>query len=755
MAVWEKEEFKGKIGKTVEESTPWWSKKNLPQEGSPNVVIVLLDDLGFAQLGCYGSDIATPNIDALAEGGLRYNNFHTTALCAPSRASLLTGRDHHSVGLRSVLMSDYGFPNSRGRISKDAALLSEMLQDQGYNTFAVGKWHLNLPEEHSFAGPFDNWPLGRGFEHYYGFLGGATNQWNPELVEGNKRIPQPERAEEGYHITEDLTNKAIEYIREQKTAAPEKPFFCYVAYGAPHAPHHAPKEIIDKYKGKYDKGWDQVREEWFERQKQLGIIPIDAVLPPRSPDVKAWDNLTADEKRLYARMQEAFAGFVEHTDYHIGRLVNYLQEINQMDNTIFILLSDNGACSMGGDHGQVNQWTQMAGTETFESKLERYDEIGTPLANNHYPKGWAQVGNTPLRWYKSYVHAGGIKDPLIIHYPKKIADRGSIRGQYHHITDIVPTILELGNLSAPAVYKGVEQQPLHGVSMVYTFDTPEAPTRKLTQVYEMVGNRAIYHDGWKAVAYHIPDQDFEKDEWELYHLEDDFNELHNLAKSDPDKLHSLIELWWSEAERYGILPLEKRSLRTIASELDKKKKKQIGKVEKLFYRSDFGLPMKMAPDVRNKSFKIQAEVIRPDKTAEGVLVAVGDRAGGYSFYVQNNLLVFANNLDGKNHQIIMSSEKLPVGPMTLSFEFIHLEKGRGVGNLYINNLLIGSGELEGFSLSGFSFGIFNIGQNAVSPVVPAYQTSFRFSGELKKVVYLVENPELKEEDALILELATE
>jgi arylsulfatase A-like enzyme len=753
MAYWEKESFQGSIGRTTEESTPWWPERS-SAAGAPNVVVVLLDDLGFAQLGCYGSDIATPNIDALAENGLRYNNFHTTALCSPTRAALLSGRNPHSVGLRSVLMADSGFPNARGRISKDAALLSEVLVEQGYNTFAVGKWHLNTSNEQSFSGPFDNWPLGRGFEHFYGFLGGATSQWNPDLVEDNRRVKQPVRAEDGYHLTEDLTDKAITYIREQQTASPEKPFFCYLAYGATHAPHHAPKEFIDKYKGKFDRGWDVAREEYFARQQALGIIPPDAELPPRSPDVLPWDELTEDQQRLYARLQEAFAGFLEHTDYHVGRLVDAIRSFGQLDNTVFVLLSDNGACAMGGDHGTINNWADLTGAESLESKLNRYEEIGTHLADNHYPKGWAQVGNTPLRWYKSFVHAGGVKDPLIIHYPDKIKDTGGIRSQYHHVIDIVPTILELAQVEAPKVYNGVPQQPLHGTSLVYTFEQKEAPTNKKTQIYEMVGNRAIYHEGWKAVAVHQPDTDFKSDRWELYRIDEDFSEVRDLSKDHPEKLQELIALWWEEAEKYGFLPLERRSMRAIIQNLGAKKSPDVPK-ERIFYRSEYGLPMSKSPDVRGKAFEISAEVTRDSAEVDGVLVAAGGRAGGYAWYIRDNRLVFGNNLDGIEYQYITSDEELPVGEAVLAFRYTPAGAQGGIGRLYLNGKLIGQGTLRNSSHIGFAFGQFNIGENDLTPVLPVYQVPYRFGGELKKVVYVTANPEWDAKATAELELATE
>src|SRR5699024_7557597 len=374
-----KENFKGIINETVEESIPHWSEPIKPHKNAPNVVVILLDDLGFSQLGCYGSDISTPNIDRLAEGGLRYNDFHTSAMCSPTRASLLTGRTPHQTGMSFVAAFDSGFPNCRGKVRKDTAMISEMLLEAGYNTYAVGKWHLIPGREMTNVGPFDGWPLGRGFERYYGFLTGATNQYYPDLVEDNHRVSQPKSPKKGYHLTEDLTDKAIEYIRTQKTEAPDRPFFCYLSYAAPHAPHQAPKEFIDRYKGKYDKGWDKTREEWLERQKQLGIIPSDTVLSPHNPDVKPWDELSDDAKRLTARMQEVFAGFLEHTDYHIGRFIDVLEELGQLDNTLIMLLSDNGACNMGGQEGVVNSWSDKFNPieETLDSKLSRIGDLGS------------------------------------------------------------------------------------------------------------------------------------------------------------------------------------------------------------------------------------------------------------------------------------------------------------------------------------------------------------------------------------------
>ncbi|GCL71177.1 arylsulfatase [Paenibacillus naphthalenovorans] len=755
MSAWKEETFQGVIGRTVEESVPWWPKPDKPSEGRPNIVIILLDDLGFAHLGCYGSDIHTPHMDALAAGGLRYNNFHTTAICSPTRASLLTGRNPHSAGVSFVSEYDSGFPHSRGKVRKDTALISEILLEHGYSTYAVGKWHLTPGKEQSNVGPFDNWPLGRGFEHYYGFLSGATSQWYPDLVEDNRRVPQPKTPEEGYHLTEDLTDKAIEYIRDHHSAAPDKPFFCYLAYGATHAPHHAPKEFIDKYKGKYDKGWDCTREEWFARQQALGIIPADAKLPPRNPGVKAWDELSADEQRLYARMQEAFAGFLEHTDYHIGRFIDFLKTIGQLDNTLILLLSDNGACAMGGKEGTVNSWNGLGTQESFESKLKRIDEIGSPLANNHYPAGWAQVGNTPLKWYKSFVHAGGVKDPLIIHYPEKIKDAGAIRSQYHHVIDIVPTILELLHIEAPSVLKGVPQKPIEGVSLAYTFDDGSLPTRKEIQYYEMVGNRAIYYKGWKAVAAHKPDTPFEEDSWELYRVDEDYSEMNDLAGQKPEILRDLIDRWWVEAGKYGVLPLDGRSL---AGKIRARKSvitQPAGPVRRKYYPSPSRFHASVAPDLRNKSFEIRVPLSRHTSEEEGVLISQGDGSGGYVLYIQNNRLVFYYNYSGIGKYTVISDQELPAGSIVLRLLMLNTGDNEGTVKMFIENRQIGEGTVGHTGFLGFAGGAFQIGRDDQSAVSPAYAAPFAFTGTIDHVAITLGAYDFDVEAAVIRELATE
>ena len=437
-------EFKGIIGRTVKDSKPGMSERPHPREGAPNVVIILFDDTGFSHFGCYGSSIETPNIDRLAKGGLRYNNFHTTALCSPTRACLLTGRNHHSVGMRGLSNFDTGFPNCTGSITKRAATLAEILGAQGYATLATGKWHLTPMDETSGAGPFDQWPLSRGFNRYYGFLQGETNQFYPELYYDNHPVDQPKSPQEGYHVTEDIVDKSIEFVRDQKSLVPEKPFFLYMCFGATHAPHQAPKEYIEKYRGRFDEGWDKIRDQWLARQKAMGIVPPNTDLAPRNPGVKPWDDLSEGEKKLALRLQEAFAGFLDHTDHHIGRFINFLEQIGEFENTLIFLMSDNGASQEGGPIGVLDTMKSFNNLpEDLQESLSRLDEIGGPNTNNNYPWGWAQAGNTPLKRYKTTTHGGGIRDPLIIHWPEKIEDKGGIRNQYHHVSDIAPTILEI------------------------------------------------------------------------------------------------------------------------------------------------------------------------------------------------------------------------------------------------------------------------------------------------------------------------
>src|SRR5215212_526300 len=533
--------FVGRMGRTVSESDPAWPAPVRSTPGAPNVVYIVLDDTGYGQFGCYGSPINTPNLDRLAQNGLLYTNMHTTALCSPSRSCMLNGRNHHSNGMACITEGSTGYPGSNGAIPFENGFLSEMLLPHGYATFCVGKWHLTPADQISAAGPYDRWPLGRGFDRYYGFLGGDTHQYYPELVADNHRV-EPERTpEEGYHLTEDLVDKATAFIADAKQVAPNKPFFCYFATGAMHAPHHVPTEWADRYQGAFDDGWEAYRDKVFAKQKLLGIVPADAELSRHDPDVARWADCSPEEQRLYARMMEVFAGFLEHTDHHIGRLLDFLREIGEFDNTLIMVLSDNGASAEGGPTGSVNenQFFNFV-PESLEQNLAAIDDLGGPKYFNHYPWGWTWAGNTPFRRWKRETYRGGISDPFIVHWPAGIQARGEVRSQYAHAIDMVPTVLEALALDPPATIRGVTQSPLQGVSFARSFDDGEAPSDHHTQYFEMLGHRAIYHDGWRAVC-PWPGPSFaeagvpfgqpissdklselDSQSWELYHIDEDF-----------------------------------------------------------------------------------------------------------------------------------------------------------------------------------------------------------------------------------------
>jgi arylsulfatase A-like enzyme len=722
--------FEGVIGRDLDSSEAWYPPERSPGADAPNVVVVVLDDTGFAHLGCYGSDIETPAFDRLAAGGLRYNNFHTTALCSPTRAALLTGMNHHTVGMRFVSNVDAGFPNARGAMSTDVATMAEVLRDNGYATFALGKWHLANTEDCGPAGPFDHWPLQRGFDRFYGFLGGATDQFAPELVEDN-HVLEP-RVEPGYHISEDLVDRSIDLISTHRALAPHRPFFCYLAFGATHSPHQVPPDYVEKYRGRYDDGWDVVRQRWFERQIELGIVPEGTKLAPRNPGVPAWDDLPEDQRRLFARMQEVFAGFLDHTDAQVGRLVDHLDVAGCLDNTVIVVLSDNGASQEGGHQGTVNElryFNQIR--EDVSASLDEIDELGGPSVYNNYPRGWAQVGNTPLRFYKQNTYEGGIRDPLIVHWPRGIADAGGIRTQYHHVVDVLPTILECAGLERPATHRGVPQEPLAGVSFAYTFPPAgvAAPTTRQAQYYEMIGHRAIWADGWKAVTMHRPGTPFDEDEWALYHTDVDFSETVDLASEHPGILRSLVDRWWEEAERHGVLPLDDRTsvlftLRRPGSQA----------------RRTFSFPPTLphlertaVPDVRNRSHRIGTRIERTRADQGGVLVAVGSSLGGYVLYVQDNRLVYEYNRVG-TVCTITSEDELPLGAVDVCFEFERTDDHRGIGRLIVGGALASSAEFETLPFRQSLYGM-SVGRDAGPTVSTRYPGPFAFDGALTNLVF--------------------
>ena len=724
-----RENFQGRIGTTAADSEPWWAARPAAPMGAPNVLVIALDDTGFAHLGCYGSDIDTPNIDAIAARGIRYNNFHTTALCSPTRASLLTGRNHHSVGMRFLSNVDTGFSNCRGRITPKAATLAEVLRDNGYNTYALGKWHLANMEDCGPAGPFDQWPLQRGFDRFYGYMGGATDQYSPELTIDNRPVDPP--SSPGYHLSEDLVDQAVNLVTAQRSTGADRPFMLYLAFGATHSPHQAPREFIDKYRGRYDRGWDETRPLWFARQKALGIVPPDAVLAPRNPDVTAWDELDADQKRLYARMQEAFAGFLDHTDKQVGRLMDFLKSIDAEDNTLVVFLSDNGASQEGGNHGLLNELAYFNRlTEPVSEMIGRIDQIGGPNLYNNYPRGWAQVGNTPLRFYKQNTHEGGIRDPLIVSWPARIAAAGAVRTQYHHVIDIYPTILECVGVKAPEVYRGVPQLPVEGTSFAYTFTDDPAQSRRRTQYYEMLGHRAIWKEGWKAVTRHRQGAPFAADQWLLYDTARDFAECNDLALQEPEKLKEMVEAWWVEAGRYNVLPLDDRSVELFAM----RRPEAAG--PRLKYRYLPGTPhidRFAAPDIRNRSFSISARVRRASTAQEGALVASGARTGGYSLFIKNNRLVFAYNRIG--HITLVSGEgELPAGDCVVAVRFTKTADHCGTATLTIDGVPAGAGAIELMPWRQAVYGM-DIGADHGTTVCAEYAAPFRFAGRLEYVDY--------------------
>lgn len=727
--------FPGVIRTSWRDSTPWLEPVVRPRDGSPNVVVVVLDDVGFAHLGCYGSTIATPAMDDLAAGGRRYNNFHTTSMCSPTRAALLTGRNHHAVGMGMITNWCTGYPGYQGQVSKRAATLAEILRPAGYSTFAVGKWHLARARDMTAAGPFDHWPLGRGFERYYGFLDALIDQWNPELFADNHAIPTPRRP--GYHLSEDLVDQSIGMIRDQQAASPGRPFFLYLAFGACHSPHQAPREYIDRYRGRFDDGWDVTRERWFERQLDMGVVPAGTRLTPLGDDVRPWHSMSPDERRLCARHQEVFAGFLEHTDAQVGRLVDYLRGSGQLDNTLLILLSDNGATKEGGEYGCINiRRRYQFLEEPFEQKLAAIDELGSASRWNNYPRGWGHAGNTPLKRYKMQVHGGGIRDPLIVHWPARIRDGGLVSGQFCHCSDIAPTVLEAVGLEAPRVVQGIEQLPVHGTSLGYTFDEPHAKPSPRVQYFELMGNRGLWADGWKAVTFHEKGTDFEADRWELYHLDSDFSESEDLSERNPDKLRELVDLWWEEARRHNVLPLDDRDReRILVTYWDRPRRS---------WRFEQGMARVsgyVAPAVSNRSYRIVADVdLAPD--TEGVILAVGGPAGGYVLFVQECRLVHEYVGPGRNW-VVESADRLPVGRHRLSFDFRKTADCEGVGELCCDDEVIGRLEMRDMWPLGPTSGGVYCGYDDGGSVSDRYSMPFAFSGRIHAVVVEAEDDHVR------------
>jgi len=739
--------FGGKIGRTTKESIKDFPKEVRAPKGAPNVLLIMTDDVGFGASSTFGGPIPTVTMDRLAKKGLRYTQFHTTALCSPTRAALLSGRNHHSAATGIIMELGTGFPGYNSLMPKSAGTFAEILKQNGYNTSWYGKNH-NVPDwQNSQAGPFDLWPTGLGFEYFYGFIGGDTSQWNPAIFEGTNPIEPPHDAK-GYFFDKDMADHTINWLRMQHAVAPEKPFLAYYAPGTAHAPHHAPKDWIAKFKGKFDQGWDKVREETFTRQKQMGLIPANAQLTARSAGIPAWESLDADHKKVFARMMEVYAAALAHADYQMGRILDAIEAQGELDNTLVIYIQgDNGASGEGGMQGLLNEMTVFnAIPEDFTDVLRRMGELGGPTTFNHYPVGWAHAMDTPFQWTKQIAsHFGGTRNGLVISWPARISDKGGIRTQFHHVIDIMPTILEAAGVPAPLSINGVVQKPVEGVSMVYTFDDANAPSKRTTQYFEMFGNRGIYHDGWVAattppiapwvsIAKPIDVDDYK---WELYHVSEDFSEARNLADGEPAKLKELQELFWTEAAKYNALPIDNSRIERF--DVTNRPSLTTGRNEFTYYPGLLRIPEGAAPDLKNKSYQIKAEVEIPKTGAEGMLLTHGGRFSGYGLYLLKGKPVFTYNLAGVARYSAAGREPLKPGAHTILFDFQYdggLGKG-GTGTLQVDGKTVAVGRIErtlAFRLSLDE--TLDCGEDTGTPVSEDYAAKmpFKFTGELKKVV---------------------
>ena len=740
--------YAGKVGRYLADSDePQFPSLAAAPQGAPNVVLILLDDVGFGQMGTFGGGIETPALDALARSGLRYNNFHTAALCSPTRAALLTGRNHHAVGSGRITELANGYDGYNSIIPKSAATVAEVLRLNGYATAMFGKHH-NTPDwETSRAGPFDRWPNGLGFDHFYGFLGGDTNQYQPQLIEDMTPLPDRPR-DPNYHLTTDLADHAIDWMRQVKAAAPNKPFFMYIATGATHAPHQAPREWIDRFKGRFDGGWDEYRKLTLERQQRLGIVPADAKLTARPDGIPAWDGLSAEQRKVYARMMEVYAGFTAHTDHEMGRVIQAARQLPDGDNTLVIYIAgDNGASAEGGPAGSLNELSILnARVENAGNMVEYLDELGTDRHLNHFPFGWAHAMNTPFQWYKMVAsHLGAVRNGMVISWPVRLKTHGGLSQQFHHVIDVMPTILEAAGLPAPRRVNGVEQQPVDGVSMAYSFDHPHAPSRRRTQYFEIAGNRAIYHDGWIAAAKFFAVSDFftgkpiptdpGKVTWELYHLDEDFSEARDLAAQEPARLQQMEDLFWAEAMRNRALPL---SLNTEEDMQGIYRPNYIEGITRFAYTPGIQLPEGSAPGLKNTSFRIEADTQVQAGVTQGVVLAAGGRFGGFSLYVKDDRLHFAYNYLNVQRFELGSTQRLPVGKVTLAAEFRYeggsREGGPGTVTLFANDRPVGTGQITRTMPRRFSLTeTFDVGLDSGTPVSSNYESPARFSGGLEQV----------------------
>jgi len=727
-----------------------------PPTGAPNILVILLDDVGFGASSAFGGPCQTPAFEKLAAQGLKYNRFHTTALCSPTRQALLTGRNHHSVGMGGITEIATSAPGYNSLLPNTCSPIARTLKLNGYSTAQFGKCH-EVPVWHtSPMGPFDSWPSGGGgFEYFYGFIGGETNQYYPAIYEGTTPVEPPSTPEEGYHFTDDMTTKAIRWVRQQKALMPDKPFFMYVAPGATHAPHHVPPEWSDNYKGQFDQGWDAVREHTFARQKALGVIPAEAELTARHPQIPAWDAMPEELKPVLARQMEIYAGFLEHTDHHMGRLIDTLAQLEILDDTlIYVVIGDNGASAEGSLQGCFNEMAPLTGfgdLETADFLKERLDRFGGPEAYNHYAVGWAHAMNTPYQWTKQVAsHWGGTRNGLIVHWPKGITAKGELRSQFHHVIDIAPTLLEAAGLPQPTFVNGVQQRPMEGLSMAYSFNDAQAPERRHTQYFEMAGNRGIYHKGWTAVTRHRTPWEtgsvklpaFDEDVWELYDTNSDWTQARDLASQHPDKLAHLQRLWLIEATKYNVLPLDDRFAERANPELAGRPQLIRGKRQILF--AGMGrLSESSIVNFKNKSHALTAEVVVPPSGAEGVIVAQGGIAGGWTFYAREGRLKYVYNFYGVEHYEVEGTMAVPEGTHQVRMEFAYdgggLAKG-GQVSLFIDGAPAGSGRVGRTEPMVFSADeTCDVGYEAGSPVTADYTTpQGRFTGTVNWVEIAVD-----------------
>jgi arylsulfatase len=733
--------FKGKIGETYRDSTPDYPQPVTAPKGAPNVLLVLLDDVGFGMCSTFGGPVPTPHLDKLAKNGLIYNQFHTTALCSPTRAALLTGRNHHSCGTGVIIEMGTGYPGYTGIIPRSTSVVAQTLRDNGYATAMFGKAH-NTPEpEISPAGPFHNWPTGQGFEYFYGFNQGETNQYFPTLYRDTRPVAQPKSPDQGYHFMADMTDEAITWTQNVRAANPNKPWFNYFSTSGIHAPHQPPQEYRDKYRGKFDYGWDRQRELTHARQLEMGMIPKGTKLTPRDPNIPSWETRSADERKVYTRLMENYAGYMDYTDHEVGRLIDSLAASGELENTLVMyVVGDNGASAEGGLEGTFSELASLIGVQLgLESTIKRIDEIGGPRSEPHVPVGWAWAMNAPFQWTKQVAsHFGGTRNPLVVHWPRGIKAKGQIRDQFHHVIDVVPTILEACQISEPKVVNGIAQKPIEGVSMLYSFEDAKAPSRRQTQYFELATNRAIYSDGWVACSrYGYPwmtagrGMDFIDAPWELYHIRDDFSQAVDLAAKQPGKLQELKAKFLEESKKYDVFPLDPR----FSERLDPKLR-EAGepRTSWTYYGNTVWLPEPIGPKLFPRSHTITAELTIPKGGSEGVITCAGAFSAGWSLYIRDGKPVFRYTGFEISDTTIVGTVAVPEGKVTLKTEFISEGSREGAGTLkfFVNGKPAGEGRI---THTFFRHGLepFEVGRDSITSVSPDYQSPFSFTGTIEKI----------------------